>query len=129
MRSRSCRRTSWPPIRTEHIWRCSIANGIRFRPLGRLSGLPADLEARLTALHEWGYRVLGLAAPLLASDEPSMAARFAEADAQGYLVRDETGEPYAIDVPLGDGVEAALVDLTQPEAVTWWKQLLAEGLA
>ncbi len=47
---------------------------------------------------------------------------FAEAAEAGYLVRDATGEPYALDQ---GGFDASLVDLTNPAARDWYADVIA----
>ena len=47
---------------------------------------------------------------------------YAEAAAAGYLVRDATGEPYALDQ---GGFDASLVDLTNPAARDWFADVIA----
>jgi alpha-glucosidase len=50
---------------------------------------------------------------------------FAEAAREGYLVEDRTGGPYMIETT---DFSAALVDLTNPDARTWMKDVIGENL-
>lgn len=50
---------------------------------------------------------------------------FAEAAKQGYLVTDSSGEPAITEWWKGKG---ALVDFTNPDAVTWWQEQLRKTL-
>ena len=50
---------------------------------------------------------------------------FEEAVGKGYLVKNREGQPYTISI---SSFSAALVDLTNPEARTWIKDLIKEGL-
>lgn len=83
----------------------------------------ADLNAR-------GIRVLTYVNAFLAdpSGKPGSTARnlFAEADAHGYLVGHPGGGPYLLDQ---GGYSAALVDLTNPAAVDWFRDVIADEVA
>jgi alpha-glucosidase len=50
---------------------------------------------------------------------------FAEAAGNGYLVNDRAGEPYAVKTT---GFSAAFVDLSNPEAREWMKEVIKEEL-
>jgi sulfoquinovosidase len=49
---------------------------------------------------------------------------FEEVGSKGYLVKDQAGEPYKIEI---SDFSAALVDLTSREARTWIKALIRES--
>src|SRR5699024_6562513 len=78
-------------------------------------------------LDEAGIAVTTYVNPFLvdpAGKHPSPARNlFAEASASGYLVKDVTGAPYALDQ---GGFDAYLVDLTNPEARAWFARVIAE---
>ncbi|GAB4397878.1 MAG: glycoside hydrolase family 31 protein [Anaerolineales bacterium] len=75
---------------------------------------PAGMVARL---HELGFKVTVWVMPFVAED--SLA--FAEGRARGLLVRAPDGEPYALRWWQGT---AALLDVTNPEALAWFLERL-----
>jgi len=84
----------------------------------------------VTELNDRGIRVLTYVNPFLTSpgDKPGGVGRdlFAEASEAGYFVRSPDGGPYMLDQ---GGYEAALVDLTCPDAWTWFRDVIAEQVA
>lgn len=80
-------------------------------------------------------RVLTSVAPSLAvapraagpDDEPQLLAT---ARANGYLVTDRTGRPVSVRTPDPDvgSVSGELIDLTNPEAVHWYTQVLTDRM-
>ncbi|MDX1615170.1 MAG: alpha-glucosidase, partial [Candidatus Promineifilaceae bacterium] len=82
-------------------------------------------ERLLADLGAADIRVMLYASPFLAdvSDKPNHRRNlFAEAAAQGFLVRQEDGQPYLIQ---NTDFSAGLVDLSNPAARRWYKEVLA----
>ena len=61
----------------------------------------------------------------LANKENHRRNLFAEAARKGYLVKDRDGEPYAVETT---DFSAAFVDLSNPEAREWMKEVIKEEL-
>lgn len=83
--------------------------------------LQADLEAD-------GVRLMVYVSPFLAdvSEKPNARRNlFAEARDLGYLVQDASGAPYMLQ---NTSFSAALVDLSNPQAYAWYKDVLREQL-
>ena len=77
-----------------------------------------DLAERGVRLSVWELPYLDPASP-----------RYAEAEQRGYLVKTTTGDiAHLRGTPTPDGRHRALIDLTNPEARTWWQQLHHEFL-
>src|SRR5699024_1171728 len=87
-------------------------------------------EDMVAALGARGIRVLTYVSAFLVdpSDKPVPASRnlFAEAESSGFLVRHPSGGPYLLDQ---GGFSAALVDLTNPAAVAWFRDVIADEVA
>lgn len=86
----------------------------------------ADWERLRDELAARGIRLLTYVNPFLtdACDKPDCRRNlFREAAARGFLVRDSHGEPYQTRIT---DFSAALVDLTNPAARAWLKDVLVE---
>lgn len=79
--------------------------------------LVADLKAQ-------GARMLTYVNPFL-SHEEGHNSLFKEADAKGYLVLDTDGSPF---MNKNTNFTAALIDLSNPEARTWIKQVIRKNM-
>jgi alpha-glucosidase len=80
-------------------------------------------------LEEKDIRVMTYVSPFLADDvadkESYRRNLFAEAERNGYLVENREGEPYRIEIT---DFSAGLVDLTDPEARAWMKDVIKDEL-
>ena len=76
-----------------------------------------DLPAAIATLRAEGVRFLGHISPFLAAD----GSLYAEAHDRGFCVRTAEGADYLASVDAGT---AALMDLTNPRAVRWIKDLI-----
>jgi alpha-D-xyloside xylohydrolase len=87
---------------------------------------PAGL---IEALRAQGFRVCLWENPYV----PRGSDLYAEGVANGFFVQSAGGEPYLIPGWTETGIPTAVVDFTNPAAVTWWqekhRQLLAMGVA
>lgn len=85
-------------------------------------------EELVRDMEEQGSRVLLYTSPFLADPsgkENHSRDLFAEASERGYLVEDRDGGPYMIRIT---DFSAAMVDLTNPEAREWMKEVIQEEL-
>ncbi len=84
---------------------------------------------RLVAdLRREDVRVMTYVSPFLADPSKKATYRrnlFAEAEDRGYLVENERGEPYMVEI---SDFSAAMVDLTNPEARAWIKSVIKDNL-
>lgn len=102
-------------LNTDFIW-----NTDRF---GDRRRFVADLAERGVRLSVWELPYLDPASP-----------RYAEAEQNGYLVRTTSGQIAELrGTPTPDGRPRGIVDLTHPQARSWWQQLhhpfLDDGVA
>ncbi|HUX12653.1 MAG TPA: alpha-glucosidase [Spirochaetia bacterium] len=80
-----------------------------------------DLPGYIRTLNGRGIRLLGYINPFLALD----GSLYKEASAKGYCVKDRTGADYPVVVTT---FPAAIVDLTNPQAFTWIKEVIKTNL-
>ena len=88
-----------------------------------------DWNALRERLAEEDVRLMTYISPLLADDVAKKKSYrrnlFEEAASKGYLVENKEGEPYRIKIT---DFSAALVDLTNPEARAWFKDVIKDEL-
>jgi alpha-D-xyloside xylohydrolase len=97
--------------------------------MGYPSGEYPNIPALVSHLHGENFRVLGYVNPQFNAGRP----RTIEGIERGFFLRDRHGAPYLIDAPdpfaSGEGsttarTRAGLLDVTNPEAVAWWQDML-----
>ena len=84
-----------------------------------------DRQTFVAALEDLGVRLSVWELPYLDPASP----RYAEAEANGYLVPGDDGPAHVAKTPTPDGRPRALVDFGNPQARRWWQELHREFLA
>ena len=80
-----------------------------------------DLDKKIKELNEKGCKVLGYCNPFLAIEKPL----YKEAAEKGYCVKDADGKDYLVKITT---FPAAMVDLTNPDAYNWLKNVIKENM-
>lgn len=80
-----------------------------------------NLPATIKELNEKGVKVLGYINPFLAVEKPL----YKEASEKGYCVKDKDGNDYYVTITT---FPAAMVDLTNPDAYNWLKNIIKENM-
>jgi alpha-D-xyloside xylohydrolase len=81
------------------------------------AGLLAELKALDFKVCLWMHPYIGTA-----------SERFVEGDKKGYFLKNQQGETYVVDIWGGFHPPVGIIDVTHPEAVAWFKELLREPL-
>ncbi len=112
-------------IKVSALW-CQDWQGIRMTPYGKQlfwnwrydESLYPDLPGFIEELHRMGIRFLGYNNPYLACD----GSFYTEGVEGGFFVKDpESGAPY---ITRSTTFDVAIVDLCNPEAVRWYKEII-----
>ncbi len=77
-----------------------------------------DAQDMVASLHEWGFKVAGWNSPYLSETDPDHAM----AESNGFFVQAGPGSPRFR--RFGD-----LLDLTNPQAMTFWQDRVRDGIA
>ena len=80
-----------------------------------------DLPEKIRAWRAEDIRFLGYINPFMAIEKDI----YRYASAHGYCVKDKKGEDYLVTITT---FPAAMIDLTNPEAYAWYKQLIKDNL-
>ena len=80
-----------------------------------------DLDKKIKELNAKGVKVLGYCNPFLAIEKPL----YKEATEKGYCVKDRDGNDYLVKITT---FPAAMVDLTNPDAYLWIKNIIKKNL-
>lgn len=85
------------------------------------SELYPDLAEKIKELNEKGIKVLGYCNTFLAVEKPL----YKEASKKGYCVKNKDGNDYYVTITT---FPAAIVDLTNPQAVEWLKNIIKKNM-
>ena len=80
-----------------------------------------NLDEKIKELNEKGIKVLGYCNTFLATEMPL----YKEASEKGYCVKDKDGNDYYVTITT---FPAAMVDLTNPEAYEWLKDVIKKNM-
>jgi alpha-glucosidase (family GH31 glycosyl hydrolase) len=86
---------------------------------GRSAGPYPDPAAYTAALHDLGFKALTYFSPDLHTDRTN----YGDAEQDGVLVQDATGEPY-----LHPTFRTSWLDFTNPSAAAWWEERFRRSL-
>lgn len=76
-----------------------------------------DPESMIDELHQYGFRLMLIEEPYLSANTPA----FKTAREQGFLVNNESGEPYLLDRLVVSQYRGGIIDFTNTSAVNWWQ--------
>jgi alpha-glucosidase len=115
-------------IKVASIW-CQDWEGIRITSFGKQlfwdwkpdEKLYPDFEGYMKELNEKGIRYLGYINSFLALEGPL----YAEAKEKNYCIKNKNGEDYYVYITT---FPAAMLDLTNPETVTWIKEVIKKDM-
>ena len=105
-----------------------IDDALHFLPASSQVGIEADVAAWTHSLHDLGYKAMAYNNPYVAESAPSAAVDYAFGKEHGYFIKDASGEPILTEFISGKLLRVAGIDLTNPDAVTWFQSLLHRAL-
>lgn len=103
------------------VGRRQVGLGSRLWWWWRADSTYGEFPAFCERMHNKGVKVLGYVNSFLAIETPMGA----EAADKGYVIKDHEGNPYQLAV---GGFDAYLVDLTNPEAFEWLKDIIKTNM-
>jgi alpha-glucosidase (family GH31 glycosyl hydrolase) len=108
----------------------TIDDATHFLPHSSQIGREAALAGWTSSLHSNGYKATCYNTPFVSADDPNSADILQEGTAKGYFLMDPaTGKPGITYFSSGKLQNVVQIDLTNPDAVTFFQNLLRRSLA
>ena len=105
-----------------------IDDALHFLPASNQVGIEAEVAAWTKSLHDLGYKAMAYNNPYVAESVASAAVDYAFGKEHGYFIKDASGQPILTEFISGKLLRVAGIDLTNPDAVTWFQSLLHRTL-
>jgi alpha-glucosidase (family GH31 glycosyl hydrolase) len=118
----------WQAMRDADVACTGIDDAVHFLPALSQTGREAELATWTKTLHAAGYKALAYNNPYVAENDPNAAADYAYGEEHGYFVKGPDGQPTLTEFISGKLLTIAAVDLTNPDAVSWYQSLLKRAL-
>jgi alpha-glucosidase (family GH31 glycosyl hydrolase) len=118
----------WQAMRQRKIPVTGLDDAVHFLPALSQIGIEAELSQWTSDLHAAGYKAMAYNNPYVAANHPNAAADFAYGKEHGYFIKGPDGQPAITEFISGKLLQVAAVDLSNPDAVTWFQGLLHRTL-
>ncbi|MFZ5445862.1 MAG: TIM-barrel domain-containing protein [Myxococcota bacterium] len=117
----------WAQMRARKLPLTAIDDATHVLPTGRQVGREAQLRAWTTLLHANGFKACDYNNPYLSKTSPTSAADYTYGAEHGLFETAPDGGPATAFFLSGGPQTVSAIDLTNPEAVTWFKGLLGRS--
>ncbi len=118
----------WQAMRQAHLPITGMDDAVHFLPALSQTGRETELAQWTATAHAAGYKVMAYNNPYVAANDDKAAADYAFGVANGYFVKKPDGTPVTDTFISGSLLQVSPVDLTNPDAVTWFQSLLKRTL-
>lgn len=115
-------------LRASHVPTTAVDDATHFLPHASQLGREDELRTWNDTLHAQGFRSIGYFNPYVSTSRPQAQALLAYGRAHGLFVRRDDGQEFDTALVSGGSQSVATIDLTNPEAVTWYQSLLQGAL-
>jgi len=118
----------WKKLREARVPTTGLDDAVHLLPARSELGREAELLAWTRDAHAWGFKVMAYNNPYISTSKPHAEADLAygkERRLFAMTAEGTIGETFFIS---GDAQTLATIDLTNPEAVTWFQDLLRRTL-
>jgi len=106
----------------------SLDDTTHFLPNGSGYDRPAEMKAWTDRLHGLGYKAIGYFNGHVSATKPEAASLLADGRAKDIFVRLDDGSEFSTFMISGGGQQVVTLDLTNPEAVSWYQERLDGAL-
>lgn len=119
----------WQRMRDLRMPITGVDDAMHFLPASRQLGIEAELRTWADTLHANGFKLMGYYNPYVAASDSGGFPDFQYGRERGWFIKGPDGEPALTFFISGTGLEIASIDLTQPDAANWFKDILKRSLA
>ena len=120
----------WKLLRQRKVPTTMADDTTHFLPYLSQTGREAQLAAWTKAAHEQGFKAIGYFNAYVGVEDakPEVQALVDEGRAHGYFVRADDGTELDTTIVSGGARKVATIDVTNPDAVTWFHGILQRAL-
>jgi alpha-glucosidase (family GH31 glycosyl hydrolase) len=115
-------------LRQKNVPCTSADDAMHFLPIGSQVGREAELKQWTTDLHTLGYKAIGYYNAYVSVNDARATADRDEGRSKGYFVKQEDGSEFDTFMISAGPQTVATIDLTNPDAVTWYGTLLERSI-
>lgn len=106
----------------------SIDDAMHFLPALSHLGIEAELATWTANLHASGYKAMAYNNPYVAQNHPNATTDYEFGKTNNFFVRRPDGQPAITEFVSGKLLRISAIDLTNPDAVKWFQDLLRRTL-
>jgi alpha-D-xyloside xylohydrolase len=117
----------WKLLRSRGVPTTTIDDALHFLPHSSQLGHETEIAAWTKTLHDNGFKATAYNNPYVTADSPDDPV-YQEGVKKGYFLKDETGKPGVSFFISGKAQNIVTIDLTNPDAVAWFQDLLRRTL-
>jgi alpha-glucosidase (family GH31 glycosyl hydrolase) len=119
----------WRRLRLARVPTTGLDDAVHLLPARSELGREEELKAWTTTAHAWGYKVMAYNNPYVSISKPEAASDLAYGKEHGLFALTPEGTIGETEFISGQQQKLATIDLTKPEAVAWFQDLLRRTLA
>jgi alpha-glucosidase (family GH31 glycosyl hydrolase) len=114
----------WDVLRTRGVPTTTLDDAVHFLPSNSQTGRDAILKPFIADAHAKGYKVVAYNNPYVAIGKDTAQADADFGTQQGFFAKTPDGQVGMTQFISGETLEVAEIDLTNPDAVAWFQQIL-----
>lgn len=119
----------WRKLREAHVPTTGLDDAVHLLPARSELGREEELKSWTSTAHAWGYKVMAYNNPYVSTSKSEAAADLAHGRERGFFALTPEGTIGETEFISGEQQKLATIDLTNPEAVVWFQDLLRRTLA
>ncbi len=119
----------WRRLREAHVPTTGLDDAVHLLPARSELGREEELQEWTKTAHAWGYKVMAYNNPYVSISKPEAGGDLAYGKERGFFAMTPEGTVGETEFISGEQQKLATIDLTSPEAVAWFQDLLRRTLA
>ncbi len=119
----------WKKLREAHVPTTGLDDAVHLLPARSELGREEELKTWTSTAHAWGFKVMAYNNPYVSISKASAASDLAYGKERGLFALTQEGNVGETEFISGEIQALATIDLTKPEGVAWFQDLLRRTLA